>query len=540
MKLFTYISMVCLFLTQANPIFAQDKPVRKEIEANEVEGGFTVVPVGENGVVVYYEMEKGPNSRNDWKFTRYDTDFKEISELIFSVEGGLTVYEYKYREDENVLYILFTKKKKAEIVIYDLNKNAITGKVVTTSGVGRYVRSFDAKDNLAVYGGHTSNRKFPQIVLTILYPLWYCGSPMGLYKYKPHSSYTIVDTRTGKSKDIVESGGTYSYVVGFADNFNERPGITAIVNSRKKNESYLEFFNVDDEFSPESVAKLEVPFNNIYLNAIVSGDKKNSFYIIGNYYDKGKASEAMATGSVKGYISNGLFIALIEDGKAIYFKYHTFDKFKEFFSYMSTRGKKKMAKKKARAEKKGKVLDYGTNLLFHREVIEQNGNRVVIGEAYYPRYETHCYSSYVNGQWVQTCYTVFVGYQFTHCMIAAFDKEGEIVWDYSFPLGQILTFDLRHKVKAVANKEDIRLFYNYGGALSSFVVSEGRRVSSTAMAEVESLYDEDNTQSNSSSNVQYWYNNFFIATGFQKIKNTEKEGGKKKRYVYYFNKMAYE
>lgn len=42
------------------------------------------------------------------------------------------------------------------------------------------------------------------------------------------------------------------------------------------------------------------------------------------------------------------------------------------------------------------------------------------------------------------------------------------------------------------------------------------------------------------SNINHWYDNYFIAFGKQKIKNKEEKDAKKKRKVYFFTKLRYE
>ena len=39
--------------------------------------------------------------------------------------------------------------------------------------------------------------------------------------------------------------------------------------------------------------------------------------------------------------------------------------------------------------------------------------------------------------------------------------------------------------------------------------------------------------------MDYWYGNYFLAFGYQKIKNTEGKAEKKRRRVYFLNKVGF-
>ena len=57
-------------------------------------------------------------------------------------------------------------------------------------------------------------------------------------------------------------------------------------------------------------------------------------------------------------------------------------------------------------------------------------------------------------------------------------------------------------------------------------------------SEIINTGDEDDNLRRSTSETNYWYARNFITYGYQKIKNKSK-GKKKKRRVYYINKVQY-
>ena len=141
-----------------------------------------------------------------------------------------------------------------------------------------------------------------------------------------------------------------------------------------------------------------------------------------------------------------------------------------------------------------------------------------------------------NGQMVTSCYDVFVGYRYTRALIAGFDKSGELVWDQNFPIGEILTFNLKERVKVmVAEDETLTFLYNSGGAINSLSIKDGEKLTEKEVVKIETNFSNDKVKQNINNDADFWYGNYFLTYGIQKIKN--KDADKKKRTVFYFNKI---
>jgi hypothetical protein len=55
---------------------------------------------------------------------------------------------------------------------------------------------------------------------------------------------------------------------------------------------------------------------------------------------------------------------------------------------------------------------------------------------------------------------------------------------------------------------------------------------------IETNYNNDKLISDYNSDMEYWYGNYFISYGYQKIKNVVQNKGK--RTVFYFNKIGFQ
>ena len=202
-------------------------------------------------------------------------------------------------------------------------------------------------------------------------------------------------------------------------------------------------------------------------------------------------------------------------------------------------------KKQKKKAKKGKEYSINFSIADHN-IIEKEDGYIFLGEAYYPTYRTESYTTTttVNGvTTTQTRYrTVFDGYQYTHSVIAKFSKEGELVWDKTFEMWQAYKpyYVKRFISIAEENQSNISLVFASGGSIisKSFDTKTGAIEKDERSKPIETGLSEDQVK-RSFSNIDYWYGNYFLAYGNQKIKNSKDASVKRKRKVFFFSKVKY-
>jgi len=163
-----------------------------------------------------------------------------------------------------------------------------------------------------------------------------------------------------------------------------------------------------------------------------------------------------------------------------------------------------------------------------------------IGEAYYPTYRTETYTTYSNGVAVTQTRQVFDGYQYTHAVVTRYNKYGEMVWDQIFEMyPSYKPFFVKRFISIAEGDQDALnlVFASRSRIVSKSFSYEGEVISDRTSDPIETGLDGDKTKW-SNSNVDYWYDDYFIAYGRQKIKNKEK--GQRKRFVYFVNKIKFE
>jgi len=244
-------------------------------------------------------------------------------------------------------------------------------------------------------------------------------------------------------------------------------------------------------------------------------------------------------------ISNGIFFGASSEGKMDFVNYFPYSDLTEFLKFLPEKKQAKIEKKKAKKKARGKEFKISYRMAAH-DIIKKEDGYILIGEAYYPTYRTETYTttSVVNGVSTTTTQTrqVFDGYRYTHAIVIKFDLEGNMIWDRYFELNpQGKPFYVKRYISV--NTEDdglIKLLYATGGQIcgksydyDGIIVNEFKR-NTLELAEDAEVARWTN------GDVDYWYDNFFFTYGWQRIKNKEKELGKRKRTIYYLSKIKFE
>jgi hypothetical protein len=234
--------------------------------------------------------------------------------------------------------------------------------------------------------------------------------------------------------------------------------------------------------------------------------------------------------------AEGMFICSFEGNNQKYFKSYDFLDFENFFSYMSERSQEKMEKKIDRKKQRGKEVSINVRMVLH-EVLRSDGLNYLLGEVYYPTYRTETRTTYINGRPTTTTYQVFDGYQYTHAVLCSFDENGDKVEDDIFEMWLMYKpFYVKKFVELTIEENTIRMVYVDGNRLVTKVLEDGDlRNKESISLEGSKAHDEIR---GSVGTIEQFYGNNFIAYGTQRIKNTKDDDVKRKRNVFYMQKIV--
>jgi hypothetical protein len=532
-----------IILFSALNIKAQDdRPLRVEIEDESNADMHRIVPFGEKGVIFFYAvLENKKDQKYKWAFTLYDVNFQKKWRKDVPTE-----LEYKlsdFKSDSNYLYLYLEKKYKSsttnEFKIIKLNINNSEIKVV--EGVNpdnSAITSFEVVGDKAFLGGRknpTNGQSIGQIFFSItLVPLF---SGLTLLKYQP--SLIMVDLSSGKVKSLSEPMKGQGYVENIEMFSDKGQAFVSVRNfiQRKTNRLYIDQYSFDGVKTGTIELKSDDPERKLCsMNMLTVSD--NEYFIIGTYNNKvrGKQANPAHAGFIES--SNGIYLSKTVNNVQTYTKFINFSKFRSFFSSFSDKNAERMKMKARKKEARGGEMSYDYSIIVH-DIIVRDSNYILLAELYYPQYRTETYTSYdAYGQPYTTTYTIFEGYRYTSAIIACFDKDGNLKWDNSFDIWNILTFNLGEKVKVLFDGEDIILAYSNEGKIASKVISGDKVIEGNDFTEIQTNYSNDKLLEDYNSDMDYWYGSYFITYGYQKIQNKGLKD-KSKRNVFYFNKIAF-
>ena len=242
--------------------------------------------------------------------------------------------------------------------------------------------------------------------------------------------------------------------------------------------------------------------------------------------------------------SDGLFFCQAKKERIDFLEFYPFLELENFLSYLPEKRQEKLEKKKK--EKKGKSLKLSYRIAPH-EVIKLADGYLFLGEAYYPTYRTETYTttSVSNGVSTTSTHTrqVFDGFQYTHAILCKFDKRGKLVWDEIFEMyPRYKPFEVK-KLISISDRNDKALklvFASQDKIVAKAIDYEGNVILDKQSEEIGTNFEGDKSKS-SFSNVDYWYKNYFIAYGQQKIKNKEGSANvKSKRKIFFISKVKFD
>lgn len=299
-----------------------------------------------------------------------------------------------------------------------------------------------------------------------------------------------------------------------------------------KLESYVLRFNANCEL--ESTLNL-TPKNNKSLKDITASKISDEKYIFTGTY----SSDDSET-------SEGVFFCQTDNFSVDFIKFHSYVSLEKFLTYLPKKKQEKIEKKKNKQEAKGEEFTLNYRLATH-DIIPDNDGYIFIGEAFYPTYrtETRMVTTFINGRPSTSMQTVIVfdGYQYTHAMVCKFDNEGNILWDQIFEMfGTYKPYYVKKFISVDPTDQNaVKLVYTSNNKITTKSFDhEGGIIFESQTEEIRTNFEGDKSKYGFSE-IEYWYDNYFIAYGNQKIKNEDKnDRNKKTRNVYFINKIRFE
>jgi len=168
-----------------------------------------------------------------------------------------------------------------------------------------------------------------------------------------------------------------------------------------------------------------------------------------------------------------------------------------------------------------------------------DGSNVLIAEFYYATYRTEYYTTTVNGVAQTLTRQVFDGYQYTQALVASFDAEGKKLWDNIFEMNlSQKPYYARKFIRTSIDGNTINCLFANLNTIKSISFENGAVVKERSTEKIKENTETEKLKSAGGTDATYWYDNNFIITGYQKIVDKEAEKGKRRRRVFFMEKVG--
>jgi hypothetical protein len=236
--------------------------------------------------------------------------------------------------------------------------------------------------------------------------------------------------------------------------------------------------------------------------------------------------------------ARGIFSAEIGPEGESTISYYNFGELQRFFSYMTPKHEQRVIERIERRKAKGKKLRYNYRYMMH-EVLPYQDEFILLGEVFYPHY------TYANGRGSTAFFgnalarseLLFDGYQYTHAVVAGFDKNGNLLWDNSFKIENVKTMNLEQLVKMQPNGNKLDMAYLFENSLRSKTILETDVIEKPTTSPI---FDNNPKYiSTEVSRLENWYSGYLFAYGAIQIRNpVTRDGIQTTRRVFYISKIA--
>ncbi|MEK6782733.1 MAG: hypothetical protein AABY93_13615 [Bacteroidota bacterium] len=467
---------------------------------------YKVVSVQERGIILYRRFTTAPG--NQVELMRVDTSLQEVWRGFVQLNLDEAVMFTYVKKDLIYLLIKSRNNVQGDLLIVEMKIETGNYNLYSVKNLIPFTPTeFTITNGAALIGGYFNYRPLIlhynfKLLQSKILPGFF-NEPGELTQMKPNENGSV---------DVIVS----------AKNFNKQ--------------KVLWIRNYDSSGSLLRTAILEpAEKNNLIFGR--SLNMPNGDQIVSGVYGR------------RGDYSRGIFIASINVLGEYAIKYYTFAELEHFFNYMKARREKRVKEKIERRRIKGKRIKFNYRILV-QQLIPYGNQYILLGEAFYPHYVNtgNMYSPYSANYNVRSYYMpstrtdlIFDGYQYTHAVVIGFDKNGNLLWDNSFEINDVKTFDLEQFVKIYPLDNRIALLYLFENAIRNKIISGAEVLEGKSVDEMKLKFIDDQVKKRETefSKLDYWYGRNFFAYGVQKVHNLREPHIETLRNVFFVNKITF-
>ena len=457
-----------------------------------------VIYAAKNGIVLWVNnFNKFGDAQSAGSLIHLDTALTVYWEKPFLVPLGYTLLGWDHSVDQ--VQLLFSRKQyeKELFSVFKIDLNTGSSKEQKLSTVFPIeVTHFEALDDFILLGGTTNHKP---VVVT----------------FNKSNNPQVVPGIYGNENEIVnisidDLSGIFSVIMA-EKNRTKNLGLTIYGYSRENQQL----------FKNKGVATR----GRNLLNGTVIAPLENSRYLAGSFSNNGTR------------MSKGLFISKFTGDQLSFLKYYEFAYFEHFFEFMGLGQMQKLKERIKRKTEEGKKINLNYRVIIH-EMIQNKEQLILSGEVYYPQHtDVQTFIPSSNTDHIPYSNS---GFNSTHAFAVAFDEEGNMLWDHSFPMQDMFFMSLEKKAEflSVSNRIEV---YTLNKNMIRARIFKGQEIVEHDLEILVSLgVDSDKWmwKNPEIESVVSWYDQFILALGRQKILSSSNMNSSLKE-IFYLNKIHY-
>lgn len=491
------LSAFSILLIASSSAFSQvEQTSRYEIPVSSWDQEFSIISASVNGLYLNRTVSEG---RDEYlQLIKLDTAFRENWNGMLAIPKNYIVAFRKV--SKNYLYILmrYVNYSNNTLLLYIVNnEDGSFNRYPIKSYIPFFQTEFEITDQAVLIGGY------------------YNTVPIVLH----------YDTRLMRSKvlpGLFNEVGELNQIKTNSDNSFDV--LISARNRHKQRTIWIKSYSPAGELVNNHALR---PFENNHL-------------IFGREVRAGENEQLIAGvfGTRVKEFSKGIFVTSLDADQELT-RYYNFADMENFFKFMKAKREQRVKSRIERKKIKGKKIRMAYRFLLH-ELVPYQGNYILLGEAFYPKYQNSSNSFGIGGYGFGSPYgptRVFAGYQYTHAVVMCFDKQGKMLWDNSFEINDVRSFTLEQFVKLEVHEDKIAMMYLFEGQIRTKVIKNNQVLEGKTTDGIKTLREYDFVKRNEveQGKLDYWYNDKLYACGVQEIFNHDIG----KRKVFFINKVTF-
>jgi len=518
----SFIALWLLFLATAGTaqnVYSDpelNKPLRIEIPVGSDNETYRVIPCMSDGMLIFFQStETSTENLVKWYFIFYDRNFQKQWTKAVPLGAEMTFADSYSGNDTLSLFFQSEGKGKGSLPGFQvLRVIPHRGTFVLNNG--------DLPENATLAMFRVIGRT--------------CFA--GLNIKGEQAKLMILDLPTGK-QDFVTLTGAMQTCFSAMEVTPDGAMVNLVVRkqlTRRFWDYYFVKISGDGRFLGETLMATMTPERQLSETGIYSISPTEQL-LSGTYVLTSSVTDQQhQQGTSK---ATGFFTALISGLTEKNTGFTNFLDFKSADAFLSERDIISLRKK---AMKKNRIsTEYSTdlNMLIHN-MVKSGDQYILLGEAYYLQFHSESFTDFdFYGRPYNSSYSVFDGYRFTNAIVAGYDADGNLLWDNSMEIRNLLSNTPDPKVTMIFDGDKIILAFLSEGKIGYKIIQGGNTVEKTDYTPLELLLPDDRLIHESKSHMIQWYDHYFICYGYQEIKNLSISGNATK-LVFFCNKVQFE